>query len=141
MNSKASKEPSIKASADGATKFIGSYYEAINTNTKRASLENFYHPNASIVWNGNPMTGGEAFARFYEHMPATHYDVKSYDSQPMLVPGTSGGPCNYMVIVSGSVKYGDSKEQRGFSETFVLKPSATDPNQYVVATQGFRLVV
>jgi len=87
------------------------------------------------------MTGGVAFAEFFEHMPATNYDVQSYDSQPMLVPGTSGGPCNYMVIVSGSVKYGDSKEQRGFSETFVLKPSSTDPNRYVVATQGFRLVV
>lgn len=87
------------------------------------------------------MTGGVAFAEFFEHMPATHYDVQSYDSQPMLVPGTSGGPCNYMVIVSGSVKYGDNKEQRGFSETFVLKPSSTDPNRYVVATQGFRLVV
>ncbi|PWW76223.1 NTF2-like protein [Tuber magnatum] len=139
MNNKASKEPSIKASADGATKFTDSYYEAINT--KRASLENFYDPNASIVWNGNPMTGGVAFAAFFERMPATHYDVQSYDSQPMLVPGTTGGPCNYMVIVSGSVKYGDSKEQRGFSETFVLKPSSTDPNRYVVATQGFRLVV
>jgi NTF2-related export protein 1/2 len=85
------------------------------------------------------MTGGSQFARFFERMPAANYDVQSFDAHPMLP--NQQGICNYLLIVSGSVKYGESKEQRGFSETFVLKPNGDATNRYVVATQGFRLVV
>lgn len=53
----------------------------------------------------------------------------------------SAGNCDFVLIVSGSVKYGDTKELRGFSETFVLKPVDIQPTRYLISTQGFRLVV
>lgn len=71
-------------------------------------------------------------------MPASHFDVQSYDAQPMQA---DGGACSFVLVVSGSVKYGDTKELRGFSETFVLKPVEIQPTRYLISTQGFRLVV
>lgn len=72
-------------------------------------------------------------------MPASHFDVQSYDAQPMHADGA--GSCDFALIVSGSVKYGEAKELRGFSETFVLKPVELQPTRYLISTQGFRLVV
>lgn len=69
-------------------------------------------------------------------MPASHFDVQSYDAQPMQADGG-----DFALIVSGSVKYGEAKELRGFSETFVLKPVEIQPTRYLISTQGFRLVV
>ncbi|KAH0605106.1 uncharacterized protein H6S33_005088 [Morchella sextelata] len=63
----------------------------------------------------------------------------SYDAQPMQFDVK--GSCSFVLIVSGSVKYGELKEQRGFSETFVLKPVDVQPTRYLISTQGFRLVV
>lgn len=72
-------------------------------------------------------------------MPASHFDVQSYDAQPMQVDGK--GNSSFVLIVSGSVKYGEAKELRGFSETFVLKPVEVQPIRYLISTQGFRLIV
>jgi NTF2-related export protein 1/2 len=71
-------------------------------------------------------------------MPASHYDVQSFDAHPM---GTDGmGSCSVVLSVSGVVKYGDNKEQRGFSESFVLKPEPGQVAKFKISAQGFRLV-
>lgn len=69
-------------------------------------------------------------------MPTSFYDVQCYDAHPMMVMGS----CSVMLTVSGVVKYGESKEQRGFSETFVLKPEPGQPTKFRISAQGFRLV-
>ncbi|KAI5838898.1 hypothetical protein DFP73DRAFT_562563 [Morchella snyderi] len=136
-NSNSSKESHIRLAAEGAKRFVETYYPALNSD--RTTLASFYHPAASIVWNGNPIASGEAFAAFFASMPDSHYDVQSYDAQPMQFDVK--GSCSFVLIVSGSVKYGELKEQRGFSETFVLKPVEVQPTRYLISTQGFRLVV
>lgn len=121
----------------GAKRFVETYYPALES--ERSSIASYYHVPASIVWNGNPIAGGEEFAAFFASMPASHFDVQSYDAQPMQADGVAG--CDFALIVSGSVKYGEAKELRGFSETFVLKPVEIQPTRYLISTQGFRLVV
>ncbi|KAF8247444.1 NTF2-like protein [Wilcoxina mikolae CBS 423.85] len=126
----------IKIATDAARRFVESYYPALNDN--RSYLDSYYHPNAAIVWNGNPITGGMDFATFFATMPTSHYDVQSFDAHPM---GSDGmGSCSVVLSVSGVVKYGENKEQRGFSETFVLKPELGQVAKFKISAQGFRLV-
>lgn len=94
---------------------------------------------AAIVWNGNAFAGGEAFATFFGTMPLSFYDVQCFDAHPILPDGL--GTCSVSLTVSGVVKYGDSKEQRGFSETFVLMPEqAGQATKFKISAQAFRLV-
>lgn len=71
-------------------------------------------------------------------MPASNYDVQSFDGHP--VASDAMGSCSIMLSVSGAVKYGQSKEQRGFSETFVLRSEPGQVTKFKVSAQGFRLV-
>lgn len=94
-------------------------------------------------------------------MPKSHYEVQSLDCQilnkayPTMTP-TGVKPAAQMTIkdmsilvtVSGYVRYGDTEEQRGFSETFVLIPNpsaAADRGKrrrdWLIQGQNFRLVV
>jgi NTF2-related export protein 1/2 len=107
-------------------------------NLERPTLEAYYHPNAAIAWNGNAITGGAAFSSFFATMPKSFYDAQSYDAHPLISDGM--GNCSVMLSVSGAVKYGESKEQRGFSETFVLKPVSGQPAKFKISAQSFRLV-
>jgi len=102
-------------------------------NRDRSKLADFYVPNAKIVYNGNAFASGEAFASFLATATTSYQDMQSYDVQKV------GGGSNLLVLVSGAVKYGDDKTNRGFSETFILQPtSGLFP--YKVQSQGFRLV-
>jgi len=128
--------PAIKVAADAARHFVDRFYPALNDS--RASLSSYYHSNAAIVWNGNPITGGEAFSTFFTTMPTAFYDVQSFDAHPL--PSDRMGGCSIMLMVSGAVKYGESKEQKGFSETFVLRSEQGRPTKFKISAQGFRLV-
>lgn len=66
-------------------------------------------------------------------MPSSTYDIQSYDAQPVADD-------RFLLICAGSVKYADSKEPRGFSETFLLTQDIPRSTKYLIATQGFRLV-
>ncbi|KAF8477360.1 hypothetical protein BDZ91DRAFT_709125 [Kalaharituber pfeilii] len=128
----------IKLCADAAKTFTGEFYSALNND--RSRIGSFYCPNAGVVWNGNPVSSGEDFAAFYAKMLPTKFDVQSYDAQPMQPDGR--GSCSFLLVVSGQVKIGtESATLRGFSDTFVMKPDAKEPTRFLIATQGFRLVV
>lgn len=123
-----------------AKTFHEAYYPALESNSP--TLPSFYVPEAPIVWNGNALAGGAAFATFWAKMPKCRFEVQSYDAQPTKADGR--GSCSFVLIVSGSVKVGDMApdiKERGFSETFMLKPNVKDPTRFLVATQGFRYVM
>lgn len=117
--------------------FVQQYYTALDSD--RGSIPGYYHPNATIAWNGNAMTGGDAFLAMFQEMPYTHYDVQSYDAQPM---GTNEkGSTSVMLTVSGTVKYGPSSQKpRGFSETIILHPEEMHSMRFKIGSQSFRFV-
>jgi NTF2-related export protein 1/2 len=71
-------------------------------------------------------------------MPKSFYDAQSFDAHPLAPDGM--GSCTIMLSVSGAVKYGESKDQRGFSETFVLKPEPGSRTKFKISAQSFRIV-
>ncbi|KAL1958724.1 hypothetical protein VTO42DRAFT_3843 [Malbranchea cinnamomea] len=166
----------IKVSTEAATEFVESFYRALETN--RQTLASFYSPMVtSILFNGNIVADGAAVQDiFANQMPRARYEVQSYDCQIINsdyhAPGTapqapttgrhgSGAAAqaakkmSLLVLVSGSVRFGDDKEardlagERGFSETFVLVPNpqyesgpkGRGKKQFLIQSQNFRLVV
>jgi len=132
----------IKLSAEAAKTFTTAYYAALDND--RARLSRFYGPNAGIVWNGNPVSSGAEFSAFYAKMPPTKFEVQSYDAQPIKPDGR--GSCSFLLLVSGQIRMGpeessSSAPPRGFSDTFVMQPDIKEPTRFLIATQGFRLVV
>jgi NTF2-related export protein 1/2 len=72
-------------------------------------------------------------------MPKSFYDAQSFDAHPLAPDGM--GSCTIMLSVSGAVKYGENNpEQRGFSETFVLKPEPGSRTNFKISAQSFRIV-
>ena len=105
-------------------------------------LARFYRPTSTILWNGNAFLGGDAYAEFITRFPATQHEVHSFDCHPvdsgMLTGmGVPGEPPSMILIVSGSVRYGDEREKRGFSESFLLK---ADGEVFYVANHVNRLI-
>ena len=49
------------------------------------ALAKLYLDAASLVWNGNHVTGNEAIQKYYEALPSSTHNVESFDSQP--IPG------------------------------------------------------
>lgn len=94
-------------------------------------------------------------------MPAAHYEVQSFDCQiinraypSVTASGVKSSDqmtvkdMSVLVIVSGHVRYGESRDQpqRGFSETFVLVPNPSSDREkrrkdWLIQSQNFRLVV
>lgn len=99
-------------------------------------------------------------AIFEKDVRAAHYVVDDYDfhiinsNYNIGVPATAQAPDNdgkkvsVMVIISGSVKYGEAAEVRGFTDNVILVPNweAHGPKapkgvkQWLVQTQMFRFV-
>ena len=90
----------------------------------------------AIVYNGNVISDAPAMQKLHqEQMPHTYYEVQSYDCHVLnpeytengaqVTTSGSGKNMSILVIVSGYVKYGESRssDPRGFSETFVLVPN------------------
>ena len=153
-----------------AKRLIDSYYLALESN--RNSISSFYmlssampdgKPLPAIVYNGNVIpTAADMQKMFLERMPATRYEVQSFDCQVInpnyiaanseAAVSTAGKNMTILVTVSGYVKYGGSRDAatRGFSESFILEPShdaAKGKSQgrkfkdWLIQSQNFRLVV
>jgi len=105
-------------------------------------LARFYRPTSTILWNGNAFLGGDAYAEFLSRFPATTHEVNSFDCHPVdsaMLTGqpVPGEPPSMILIVSGSVRFGDEREKRGFCESFLLK---ADGEVFYVANHVNRLI-
>ena len=95
-------------------------------------------------------------------MPKAHYEVQCFDchvlnpnfniglSDAELGPDPTGRKMSVLLVVSGYVKYGESRsaKMRGFTENFVLVPNylgATGINGavmgWLIQSQNFRIVL
>ena len=157
-------------SSSAAQKLVDSYYPALQSNP--STLATFYMvattmPDGttlpSIILNGNVIpSAAEMQSMFENRMPAARYEVQSFDCQvvnPNYIAenskGTvslSGKNMSILVIVSGYVKYGESRDvpMKGFSENFVLVPNpdveqarnkGKHAKDWLIQSQNFRLVV
>ncbi|KAK9478815.1 hypothetical protein V1514DRAFT_329843 [Lipomyces japonicus] len=120
----------------GSESFVRQYYNALDNN--RTSISAFYEPNAPIVFNGNPLMGGQAYQDLYLKMPVTAHDYGSFDCHP-LAAGHNGQP-SIALTASGRVRIGTDKTKSpcGFSESFILRPQAD--GKFYVGTSCYRLV-
>jgi NTF2-related export protein 1/2 len=74
--------------------------------------------------------------------PPTSHEVHSFDCHPVDSGIFSGGPnlgepLSMILVVSGSLRFGDEREKRGFSESFLLK---ADGEVFYVANHVNRLI-
>jgi NTF2-related export protein 1/2 len=124
----------------GAEQFTQLFYR--NIDGQRAQLRAFYRPTSTILWNGNAFIGGDAYTDFMARFPATSHEVNSFDCHPVdsaMLSGVPipGEPPSMILVVSGSVRYGEERERRGFSESFLLK---ADGDVFYVANHVNRLI-
>ena len=124
----------------GAEQFTLLFYR--NLDGPRSQLRAFYRPTSTILWNGNAFIGGDAFTDFVMRFPPTSHEVHSFDCHPVDSGIFSGGPnlgepLSMILVVSGSVRFGDEREKRGFSESFLLK---ADGEVFYVANHVNRLI-
>lgn len=165
-----SADVAVKVSTEAAQKLVDSYYPALQSNP--STLTAFYMvatimpdgtPLPSIILNGNVIPSAAELQSIFENgMPVARYEVQSFDCHVMNpnyiaenAKGTvspSGKNMTILVIVSGFVKYGESRSApaQGFSENFVLVPNP-DVDQaknkgkivkdWLIQSQNFRLVV
>ncbi|PGH18187.1 hypothetical protein AJ80_04574 [Polytolypa hystricis UAMH7299] len=164
----ATQDTLTKVSTEAATEFVLSYYPALRSS--RETIASYYASvTSTILFNGNVVADGPSVQKiFMEQMPPARYEVQSYDCQiinlnypipPSAKPQSSVSQVKNMsilVMVSGYVRFGDEKEtpdtaNRGFSETFVLVPTAPGEapagprgrgkKHWLIQSQNFRLVV
>jgi NTF2-related export protein 1/2 len=149
--------------------FIDTYYGALNDKSARGTLSSFYiQPTptnplaADISLNGNIVPSPADLQILFEsQMPKSHYEAQSFDCHVLnpnynigasdvdLGPDPSGRKMSILLVVSGYVKYGESRDakMRGFTENFVLVPNfaAGIGNQaavrkWLIQSQNFRIV-
>ncbi|MEE6497044.1 hypothetical protein FKM82_002568 [Ascaphus truei] len=64
-----------------AEEFVNIYYETIDK--RRRLLTKLYMDTATLVWNGNPISGQEALIEFFEMLPSSEFQVNMFDCQPV----------------------------------------------------------
>lgn len=118
---------------------------------------------ADISLNGNIVpTPADLQILFESQIPKAHYEAQCFDchvlnpnfnigaSDAELGPDPTGRKMSILLVVSGYVKYGESKSarMRGFTENFVLVPNflgAIDKGGsvkgWLIQSQNFRIVL
>lgn len=139
-------------------------------NSSKREIAQFYVPTSAmpdgkplptITFNGNVVPDSTAMQKlFQEQMPRAEYIVGDFDCHvinPNYVAegkqgasASSGKNMTILLTVSGSVKYGESRQVQavGFSDIFVLTPNPAahegsrprNVRDWLIQSQTFRLV-
>ncbi|XP_031979791.1 NTF2-related export protein 2 isoform X3 [Corvus moneduloides] len=72
-----------------ADEFVNIYYETMDK--RRRALTRLYLDKATLVWNGNAVSGQEELNKFFEMLPSSEFQVNVLDCQP--VHGLSSDCC------------------------------------------------
>ncbi|ETE64805.1 NTF2-related export protein 2 [Ophiophagus hannah] len=104
--------------------FANIYYETIDK--RRQVITRLYTDDATLVWNGNAVSGQEALAKFFEMLPSSDFQVNSYDCQPVHEQATPN-QTTVLVVTCGSVKF-DGNKQQYFNQNFLLTEQTTNNN-------------
>ncbi|XP_054025577.1 NTF2-related export protein 2 isoform X2 [Dryobates pubescens] len=66
-----------------ADEFVNIYYETMDK--RRRALTRLYLDKATLVWNGNAVSGQEELNKFFEMLPSSEFQVNVLDCQPVHV--------------------------------------------------------
>nr|XP_056715470.1 NTF2-related export protein 2 [Euleptes europaea] len=104
---------------------------------RRRVLTKLYLDKATLVWNGNAVSGQEGLADFFEMLPSSDFQVTSFDCQPVHEQATLS-QATVLVVTCGSVKFEGSK-YRFFNQNFLLTAQTTNNNTvWRIASDCFR---
>jgi len=123
-------------------KFKDLFYSVIDAH--RDETHKFFHEHGVITWDGNRASGQQEVQQWWKMMPSTHHDVRTFDSQPILLPQEMKGLTSpsMLVVVTGIVKYGAKTQPHCFYHCFVLERDIRVPPSggefYVIAAMTVR---
>ncbi|XP_028732733.1 NTF2-related export protein 2 isoform X1 [Peromyscus leucopus] len=118
-----------------AEEFVNIYYETMDK--RRHAIVRLYLDKATLIWNGNVVTGLEALTNFFEMLPSSEFQINMLDCQPVHEQATQS-QTTVLVVTSGAVKF-DGNKQHFFNQNFLLTAHST-PNNTVwkIASDCFR---
>ncbi|TVY27179.1 NTF2-related export protein [Lachnellula hyalina] len=161
-----SENTEVKVAVEAAEIFVNSYYKTWNKESGGKELSHFYvkvNPESplkpDITINGNIVEDPTDLEGLHRSQPSkTHYEVEAFDCQVVNTNFTVGAPetllegnpagkkMSILVMVSGSVKYADAEETRGFVDNVLLVPNwditkknEKEKKKWLVQSQTFRL--
>ncbi|KAK7815767.1 hypothetical protein U0070_025227 [Myodes glareolus] len=118
-----------------AEEFVNVYYTTMDK--RRRLLSRLYMGTATLVWNGNAVTGQEALNEFFEMLPSSEFQINVVDCQPVHDEATPS-QTTVLVVICGSVKF-EGNKQRDFNQNFILTAQASPTNTvWKIASDCFR---
>ncbi|KAM9127026.1 NTF2-related export protein 2 [Pangshura tecta] len=118
-----------------AEEFVNIYYETMDK--RRRVLARLYLDKATLVWNGNAVSGQEALKEFFELLPSSEFQVNMLDCQPVHEQATQS-QTTVLVVTCGRVKF-DGNKQRYFTQNFLLTAQPTPTStMWKIASDCFR---
>uniref|UniRef100_A0A803KFD7 NTF2-related export protein n=1 Tax=Xenopus tropicalis TaxID=8364 RepID=A0A803KFD7_XENTR len=118
-----------------AEEFVNLYYETIDK--RRRQLIKLYTDTATLVWNGNPISGQDSLVEFFEMLPSSEFQVNMFDCHPVHEQATQGQK-TVLVVAHGIVKFEGNKHHY-FNQNFLLSLHATPTNSvWKIASDCFR---
>ncbi|XP_039768331.1 NTF2-related export protein 2 isoform X1 [Ornithorhynchus anatinus] len=73
----------VEQACRAAEEFANIYYETMDK--RRRVLTRLYLDKATLVWNGNAISGQEALSEFFEMLPSSEFQINTLDCQPVHV--------------------------------------------------------
>ncbi|XP_013421061.1 NTF2-related export protein 2 [Lingula anatina] len=128
----------IDQASQAGQEFAKLYYETFDK--RRTLLPKLYLPSATMVWQGNPVSGMDAIAKFQESLPTSEVSLESVDCQP-LPDSVTQGQTSILVSTCGAVTF-HGNPIRTFTQSFMLTVHKTDESKAIswkIASDCFRL--
>uniref|UniRef100_A0A8D2HNQ8 NTF2 domain-containing protein n=1 Tax=Urocitellus parryii TaxID=9999 RepID=A0A8D2HNQ8_UROPR len=101
--------------------FVNIYYEIIDK--RRRALTRLYLDKATLIWDGNVVTGIDALNNFFEMLPSSEFQVNMLDCHQVHEQATYS-QTTVLVGTSGTVKF-DENKQHYFNQNFLLTAEST----------------
>lgn len=118
-----------------AEEFVNVYYTTMDK--RRRLLSRLYMGTATLVWNGNAVSGQESLSEFFEMLPSSEFEIHVVDCQPVHDDATPS-QTTVLVVICGTVKFEGNKE-RDFNQNLILTAQATPTNTvWKIASDCFR---
>nr|XP_048284483.1 NTF2-related export protein 2 [Myodes glareolus] len=125
----------VEQACRAAEEFINIYYETMDK--RRHGLVRLYLDKATLVWNGNVVTGLEALSNFFEALPSSEFQINTLDCQPVHEQATQS-QTTILVVTSGTVKF-DGNRRHFFNQNFLLTAHSTSNSTvWKIASDCFR---
>ncbi|XP_039089474.1 NTF2-related export protein 2 isoform X1 [Hyaena hyaena] len=125
----------VDQACKAAEEFVNIYYETMDK--RRRALTRLYLDKATLIWNGNVVTGLEALANFFDMLPSSEFQVNMLDCQPVHEQATQA-QTTVLVVTSGTVKF-DGNKQHYFNQNFLLTAQPNPQNTvWKIASDCFR---